>query len=219
MNMEIWNKVKQPPPSSLKKITGGRLSGMTDIKPQWRTQIMTEVFGPCGIGWKYEVKKLWTLPGSDGQVFAFADIELWYKNNNEWSDPIPGHGGSMLIVKEKSGLHNSDEGFKMAITDALSTAMKAIGVAADIYMGNWDGSKYINTPESPPPSKKQITLSKEDLSWLAAFCKEKKITTDTDKDAFKKHYGFDPYQTTTDQFKAIKTAILTDYKEPDHADS
>ena len=30
----------------------------------------------------------------------------------------------------------------MAITDALSVAMKMIGVAADIYAGRWDGSRY-----------------------------------------------------------------------------
>jgi hypothetical protein len=147
-NMSIWEKVKQPPTTALKQIKGGRLSGMTDIKPQWRMEKMTEVFGPCGTGWKYEIKKLWTLPGSHEQIFAFADIDLYYRVEDRWSDPIPGHGGSMLVVKEKAGLHSSDEGFKMAITDALSTAMKAIGVASDIYMGNWDGSKYINTP--PP---------------------------------------------------------------------
>ena len=30
----------------------------------------------------------------------------------------------------------------MAVTDAIGTAMKMIGVAADIYFGKWDGSKY-----------------------------------------------------------------------------
>lgn len=31
----------------------------------------------------------------------------------------------------------------MAMTDALSVAFKAVGVAADIYLGNYDGSKYL----------------------------------------------------------------------------
>ena len=30
----------------------------------------------------------------------------------------------------------------MAVTDALSVAFKAVGIAADIYMGNYDDSKY-----------------------------------------------------------------------------
>ena len=68
--MEVWNKLKQPPISALKKITGGRLAGKTDINPQWRYQVMTEVFGVCGRGWKYTIDKLWTEPAPAGEVFA-----------------------------------------------------------------------------------------------------------------------------------------------------
>ena len=142
-NMRIWNAVKRPPKEALKSITGGRLSGMTDIKPQWRYQAMTELFGPCGDGWKYTIDRLWTEPGNEGQVMAFAQVSLYVaRNAGAWSDAIPGVGGSMLVTKEKAGLHTSDEGYKMAITDALSTAMKILGVGADIYSGMWDGSKY-----------------------------------------------------------------------------
>ena len=59
----------------------------------------------------------------------------------------------MLIVNEKSGPHTSDEAFKMALTDALSVAMTRLGVASDIYMGNWTGSKYL-TP-APQKAKKE----------------------------------------------------------------
>jgi hypothetical protein len=146
-HMKYWNAVKQPPASALKEIKGGRLSGMTDIKPQWRYQAMTENFGPCGIGWKFTIDKLWTEQGSEGQLVAFANVSLYVRNElipgcNAWSDAIPGNGGSMLVAKEKNGPHTSDEAYKMAITDALSTAMKLLGVAADVYMGNWDGSKF-----------------------------------------------------------------------------
>lgn len=185
-NLYIWNKVRQPPPAALKKIKGGRLSGMTDIKPQWRIEKMTEIFGPCGVGWKYEIKKLWTLPGSHEQVFAFADIDLYYQyedtGQKRWSDPIPGHGGSMLVVKEKSGLHSSDEGFKMAITDALSTAMKAIGVASDIYMGNWTGSKYLNQIQDDTST---ITQTQ------AANIKKSLSDTNSDEQVFLKWIGAD----------------------------
>ena len=147
-NMRYWDAVKQPPASALKEIKGGRLSGMTDIKPQWRYQAMTEQFGPCGIGWKFTIDKLWTEAGSDGQMVAFANVGLYVKDGEVWSDPIPGNGGSMLIVKESKGPHTSDEAYKMAITDALSTAMKLLGVAADVYMGNWDGSKFREEPKA-----------------------------------------------------------------------
>ena len=139
--MEIWNKVCRPPEDALKKITGGRLSGMTDISPQWRYKIMTEVFGPCGSGWKYEIVKFWSHEAGD-ETLAFCQVNLYYRKDGEWSEAVPGIGGSMLTAIEKRGAYHSDECYKMALTDALSVAMKTLGVAADIYSGMWDGSKY-----------------------------------------------------------------------------
>lgn len=138
-NREIWDKVCRPPQEALKTIKGGRLSGMTDISPQWRFQVMTEVFGPCGRGWSYEIEKLWTESGPEGAVMAFALVKLQVTGEKYW---IPGIGGSAMIAKESSGLRGNDEAYKMAVTDALSVAMKALGVGADIYAGKWDGSKY-----------------------------------------------------------------------------
>lgn len=140
----MWDRLSRPPKEALRTINAGRLRGKTDINPQWRYKAMTEVYGACGVGWKYEIKRLWNEPGADGQVFAFADVAVyvWDSPKDKWSDPVPGVGGSMLIAKEAGGLHSSDEGYKMAVTDALSVALKMLGVAAEIYLGNWDGSQY-----------------------------------------------------------------------------
>jgi len=146
-NMKLWDAVKRPPATALKPIAAGRLKGKTDISPQWRMQVMTEQFGPCGEGWSYRIDQLWTEPGIEGQVFAFARVSVRIGNH----ESIPGIGGSMLIAKESSGLHHNDEAFKMAVTDALSVALKALGVAADIYLGLWDGSKYKTDPKEEPP--------------------------------------------------------------------
>ena len=56
-NMEVYNKVRQVPQNAQKQIQAGRLKGMTDINPQWRIEKLTEVFGPCGIGWYAEELK------------------------------------------------------------------------------------------------------------------------------------------------------------------
>lgn len=145
--MKLWDAVKQPPPEVLKKILGGRLSGMTDIKPQWRYEKATEQFGPCGFGWKYTVDKKWLEPGANEEVVAFADISLYVKIDDQWSEAIPGHGGSKFIAREKINtpderLYTSDEAYKMAVTDALSVSFKQLGFGADVHMGRWDGSKY-----------------------------------------------------------------------------
>ena len=173
-NMRIWNKVKQPPATVLKPIQAGRLKGKSDISPQWRYEIMTELFGPCGIGWKYEIKRLWSEPGHDALIFGFAEILLYIKDGETWSEPIPGIGGSMLVAKESAGPYSSDEAYKMAVTDALSVALKMLGVAADIYAGKWDGSKYNTEPEkkkAPKPAPKKETESEFDV-----LCKNNKPT-------------------------------------------
>ena len=141
--MSNWEKLSKPPASALKKITGGRLSGMTDINPQWRYKVMTEVFGQCGTGWGYNIEKLWTEDGVEGQKVAFAQISLFTGKDKA---PIPGIGGSMLVAKETAGLRTNDEAYKMAVTDALSVAMKMLGVASAIYEGRWDGTKYRDEP-------------------------------------------------------------------------
>ena len=163
MNKEYYDKLKSVPKDAQKKIVAGRIKGATDIKPQWRMEIMTEVFGACGVGWKYEILNQRTIDGSDNQIFAFVDINLFVKIDDKWSEPIPGIGGNMLVAKEKYGMYCNDEAFKMALTDALSVAMKAIGVAADIYRGICD-TKYSSEPadsRKPKPSETKKPSSVE----------------------------------------------------------
>lgn len=140
-NMEIYEKVRQCPQNALKPIQAGRLKGKSDINPMWRIKALTELFGVCGIGWYYEINRQWQEVGANGEITAFCNISLYIKVNDEWSKPIQGTGGSMFIAKEKNGLYTSDECYKMALTDAISVACKALGVAADVYW-NTDNTKY-----------------------------------------------------------------------------
>lgn len=149
-NMELYNFFREVPDNAKKEIKGGRLSGMTDINPMWRIRTLTNRFGPCGIGWKYIIKDKRLERGLDNEVAAFVDIDLLYKIGDIWSEPIPGTGGASFVKKEKSGPYVSDECFKMALTDALSVACKALGIGADVY---WeaDRSKYTGNDPTPPP--------------------------------------------------------------------
>lgn len=142
-NLIIWEQLKSVPEKAQKKILGGRLKGMTDIKPQWRLQRLTEVFGVIGIGWYYEVTKQWIVNPEieTNEQSAFVNINLYVKVDGEWSKPIFGNGGSSFVAKERNGLYLSDEAYKMALTDAISVASKQLGLASDIYMGYSD-SKY-----------------------------------------------------------------------------
>lgn len=54
---------------------------------------------------------------------------------------IPGTGGASFVAQERNGPYMSDECYKMALTDALSVAAKALGLAADVYFARGE-SKY-----------------------------------------------------------------------------
>ena len=145
-NMEIYNRCRAVPKEAQKTITGGRLSGFTDINAMWRIQKLTELFGPCGIGWKYTIDREWLEQGANNEIAAFMDISLYYKQGETWSEAIPGTGGSSFVSKERNGLYTSDECYKMALTDAISVAAKALGMGADIY---WEKGR---TKYDAPPS-------------------------------------------------------------------
>lgn len=145
-NLTIYNAVRSVPDIAKRQIGAGRLKGKTDINPMWRLKTLTEQFGPCGFGWKYVITDKRLEQGANGEIAAFLDIDLFVKADGVWSDAIPGTGGSAFVAKEKNGPYTSDECFKMALTDAISVACKALGFGADVY---WeaDRSKY-DKPES-----------------------------------------------------------------------
>jgi hypothetical protein len=145
---EIYKRFENPPDDALKEIGAGRLKGMTDINPQWRIECLTELFGLCGQGWYTKITEQKIIDGADGEKVAITNIELYYKQDGEWSMPIQATGGSKLVANEKSGAYTSDEAFKMAYTDALSVACKMIGIAGKIYRGQYNTKYQADRSES-----------------------------------------------------------------------
>ena len=151
-NLELWDKVREVPKNAQKSIGGGRLKGMTDINPMWRIKELTANYGLCGVGWKYVITSKRLENGASDEIAAFVDIDLFIKVGDKWSDAIQGTGGNMFVTKETRGLHTSDECFKMALTDAISVACKALGFGADIYWQQ-DTTKYDKKTDEPVGNK------------------------------------------------------------------
>ena len=135
--------VKQPPQNALKRIDFGYLKGKSDINPQWRLMAMTQAFGMVGHGWTYRIVRTWSEKCETGAVMCFSEVAVKTKLDGQWGEEFFGIGGSEIVEKNKNGISPNDEGYKKATTDALGVAFKAVGVAADIYFGNYDGSKYL----------------------------------------------------------------------------
>ena len=154
-NMEIYKQAQSVPQTAQRQIQAGRLRGKTDINPMWRIKTLTEIFGAAGFGWYYDIVKQWTENGANGEISAFCNINLYVRYGDEWSKPIQGTGGASYIAAEKNGLYTSDECYKMALTDAISVACKALGMGADIYWSADSDGKYANGYNNAPQTNAQ----------------------------------------------------------------
>lgn len=149
-NLALYNRYAQPPRDALKAFCNGKFSG-TDINPMWRIKALTEAFGPCGLGWYTEVKRMWREDTPDGAATVYCEVLLYVKYDGDWSRPIAGVGGNTLTRVTRNGSSTTDEAYKMAYTDALGIACKALGFGADIWWKSND-TKYTayQEPESKP---------------------------------------------------------------------
>ena len=180
-NLELYNKVRIVPEEAKKPITGGRLKGMTDINPMWRIKALTEQFGPCGIGWYFEItttRNEWTEIEGIKEVVSTVEGNLYIKVDGEWSKPIYGIGGAKLVSMEKGGMYVDDEALKKASTDALSVACKNLGIGADVYWDK-DSDMYIDPKKDnhePPKSMpaKSASTSNSNASTASNLSNETK---------------------------------------------
>lgn len=184
-NMEIYNRFREVPQEAKRTISAGNLKGFTDVNPMWRIKKLTEEFGVCGIGWYTEITDKWLETGADGRTAAFVQINLYVKVDGEWSKPIVGVGGSMFVNIFKGSQTSSDEAYKMAYTDAISIACKALGMAADVYYEK-DRTKY-NALESSEDDKKEKVSEYITEKQIAQLTELYKDNQDQLKKFLKKH--------------------------------
>lgn len=145
-NLRLWTALKRTDPRATKPFTrSGGFRG-TQIDPAWRLQAMTEAFGPVGQGWGYEQTE-WTIV--EGMVFTC--VRVWYRDpkTGEKCFTGPQWGGTELMRRRRDGSEEpNDEAFKMSVTDALGKCLLQLGLAADVYLGLFDDSKYREESEA-----------------------------------------------------------------------
>jgi hypothetical protein len=146
--MRIWDSLSRTDPAHTKgfKRAGG-FSG-TAVKPMWVIKRLTEEFGPCGEGWGINEPSFQTVPGNNGEVLVYCTVSGWC---GATANVVWGVGGDKVVTYIKANeqynrlerWENDDEAFKKAFTDAIMNAFKFLGVAADVHMGLFDDSKYV----------------------------------------------------------------------------
>lgn len=141
-NTALWDTLGKTDPKHTKGFTrGGGFKG-TAIKPIWSYRRMTEEFGACGVGWGVGEPTFQVVAGPEGEQLVYCTASIWHGTRENL---VFGVGGDKAVGKNKFGLVTDDEAFKKAYTDAITNALKMIGVGADVHMGLYDDNKYVNT--------------------------------------------------------------------------
>ncbi len=137
-----WDELSRTDPAHTKRFErAGGFKG-TAIRPIWNQYRLTAHFGPCGIGWGFKKPEYQIVQGTEEQM-VYCTVECWYKDDNGENATIFGVGGDKVTAKQQRGPFNDDEAFKKALTDAIGNAFLRVGLSADVHMGLFEDSKYM----------------------------------------------------------------------------
>ena len=132
--MRIWDSLCKTNPDYTRSVPSSYGKKITSIDPMYQIQCMTETFGPVGLGWKYNVKYTY----QDNLVFA--EVSIHYCVHDNWFEYGP--VCSVQNLCKKNGTLD-DEAPKKAMTDAMTKAFSHLGMSADVFLGKFDDSKYV----------------------------------------------------------------------------
>ena len=139
-NMDIWKTLGRTNPKYTKPFQkfGGKT--LTTIDPMYQIMMMTDTFGPVGVGWSYHVNYTYT----DKCVFAEVTIRYCVRkgDSNPWYKYGP-VSSVQALYKKNGGL--DDEAPKKAMTDAMTKAFSHLGMSADVFLGLFNSNKYIES--------------------------------------------------------------------------
>ena len=156
-NREIWDQVKHTNPRWTKPF-GKFGKPLTAIDPMYQIMVMTDTFGPVGKGWNYKVSYTYT------PTLVFAEVSVAHKkifNDStewvswDWYGPV---SSVQALTKKNGGL--DDEAPKKAMTDALTKAFSHLGVSADVFLGMFDNSKYVEDMKEKFSQKPKVADEK-----------------------------------------------------------
>ncbi|HEI8457050.1 TPA: hypothetical protein SLE89_000266 [Proteus mirabilis] len=167
-NLSIWKQVQRTDPRFTKPLEGVGFTG-TSINSTYMFMRATEIFGPIGEGWGYEVleekfidgkplvepvldernKQVATrfLRDGDGALFCEQNhsikIRFWYIIECETRGEFESYGATPYRYQTNYGIKVDGEAIKKSLTDAIKKALSMLGFSSDVFMGMHDNPEYI----------------------------------------------------------------------------
>ncbi|HCN41505.1 MAG TPA: hypothetical protein DIS95_03705 [Proteus vulgaris] len=167
-NLNIWKRVQRTDPRFTKPLEGMGFIG-TSINSTYMFMRATEIFGPIGEGWGYEVleekfidgkplvepildernKQVATrfLRDGDGSLFCEQNhsikIRFWYIIECETRGEFESYGATPYRYQTNYGIRVDGEVIKKSLTDAIKKALSMLGFSSDVFMGMHDNPEYL----------------------------------------------------------------------------
>ncbi|MCG9528191.1 hypothetical protein MCM45_16725 [Providencia rettgeri] len=167
-HLNIWKRVQRTDARFTKPLDGVGYTG-TSINSTYMFMRATEIFGPIGEGWGYEIveekfvngkplaepvldernKQVATrfLRDGDGSLFCEQNhsikIRFWYTIECETRGEFESYGATPYRYQTTYGIKVDGEVFKKSLTDAIKKALSMLGFSSDVYMGMHDNPEYV----------------------------------------------------------------------------
>jgi len=162
-NLDLWEKVCETNPNHTKQVNFGRK--ITAIDPYRQVMNATAEFGPVGDGWGWKVVDTVFLPTNEVAVL----VEMWHGDSGrafqQW--------GQNSLYIDKAEQKKDTDCMKKATTDGITKCLSFLGFNADIFLGKFDDSKYVQAmqkkaDEKPWHGPLKVTELKEELRKLSS---------------------------------------------------
>jgi hypothetical protein len=140
------------PQKAIKRREGGG-GDLSSISPAYQTERMSEVFGMCGFGWKYDHIEIDTTAPDNRVALVWVQYAYTFAENlikeftPLWSEKIPAYG--MGVVRK--GMTDGDAR-KSAVTDGLTKALSMVGVGISVFKGE---QTHRSAPRETKPKVEQ----------------------------------------------------------------
>lgn len=139
-NLKLWNSVEKTDP---KYTTPARIGAkqITAIAPQYQVMNATEKLGIYGEGWGFKNIQL------DYSLVATHDLVIFkavffFKVGEKINEFEIINSAKLHMDNERKRV---DDNFAKKIeTDALTKALSKLGFNADVFMGKFDDTRYVN---------------------------------------------------------------------------
>jgi rubrerythrin len=179
-NLELWKSVEETAPGFTKT---GDLDGrkVTSINGTYMVKRATEAFGPIGKDWGYEIEDEQFQPGAQikhgGEVIGHAvmhtlKVRLWYMQDDKKCEVVH-FGHTPYIRGTHYGAMTDFDAPKKSLTDAIKKCLSMIGFSADVFLGLYDDTNYVEaakireTVKNADDAEEEMTKARTEFSeWL-----------------------------------------------------